>query len=267
MISIIIPTLGLLNEKNLRYQISNNTEKVPFEIIFCVPKKYFSRLIRYKKYRHVKIVLSNYHNQVKQRLEGIKYAKYNLILQLDDDICLKEFFITQLFNSSRLLINKFCLSPIYRYSDTKKKIYNFPSDLKIFLYKFFFQIDLKKNYGKLSNFGLAFDFSPYTKNINNVEWLPGGCMLTSKSYYKIYDTSIFKNFEKSYFEDVFFSIKSSNKKYIDNRISVYLLKEDNNEDLFLNLKYFNKIFFLNKKKNFLKYIIYVIYRCIKKLIF
>ena len=65
----------------------------------------------------------------------------------------------------------------------------------------------------------------------------------------------------------FFSIKSSNKKYIDNRISVYLLKEDNNEDLFLNLKYFNKIFFLNKKKNFLKYIIYVIYRCIKKLIF
>ena len=56
MISIIIPTLGLLNEKNLRYQINNNTEKVSFEIIFCVPKKYFSRLIRYKKYRHVKII-------------------------------------------------------------------------------------------------------------------------------------------------------------------------------------------------------------------
>ena len=155
MISIIIPTLGLLNEKNLRYQISNNTEKVPFEIIFCVPKKYFSRLIRYKKYRHVKIVLSNYHNQVKQRLEGIKYAKYNLILQLDDDICLKEFFITQLFNSSRLLINKFCLSPIYRYSDTKKKIYNFPSDLKIFLYKFFFQIDLKKKLWKIVKFWIG----------------------------------------------------------------------------------------------------------------
>ena len=194
MISSLLSSLRLLNEKNLRYQISNNTEKVPFEIIFCVPKKYFSRLIRYKKYRHVKIVLSNYHNQVKQRLEGIKCAKYNLILQLDDDICLKEFFITQLFNSSRLLINKFvCL--LYIDILHAKKIYNFPSNLKIFLYKFFLQIDLKKNYGKLSNFGLAFDFSPYTKNINNVEWLPGGCMLTNKSYYKIYDTSIFKNFE------------------------------------------------------------------------
>ena len=41
MISIIIPTLGLLNEKNLRYQINNNTEKVSFEIIFCVPKNTF----------------------------------------------------------------------------------------------------------------------------------------------------------------------------------------------------------------------------------
>ena len=41
MISIIIPTLGLLNEKNLRYQINNNTEKVSFEIIFLRAKKIF----------------------------------------------------------------------------------------------------------------------------------------------------------------------------------------------------------------------------------
>ena len=41
MISIIIPTLGLLNKKNLRYQISNNTEKVPFEIIFACQKIFF----------------------------------------------------------------------------------------------------------------------------------------------------------------------------------------------------------------------------------
>lgn len=267
MISVVIPTLGLMNEKNLKYQINNNTEKVPFEIIFCVPRKNFSKLIKYKKYKHIKIVLSNYHNQVKQRLEGIKHAKYNLILQLDDDIYLKEFFITQLFNSSKILRSKFCLSPIYRYYDTNKKIYNTPSSLKIFLYKFFFQVDLNKSYGRLSNFGLAFDFSPYSKNIDNVEWLPGGCMLTNKSYFKNYDTSIFKNYEKSYYEDVFFSIKSKNKKFIDNRLSVYLFKEKHNENLFLNLKYFNKIFLFNKKKNLIKYSIYIIYRCLKRIIF
>ena len=53
---------------------------------------------------------------------------------------------------------------------------------------------------------------------------------------------------KILFRGCFFSIKSSNKKYIDNRISAYLLNEEHKEDLFLNLKYFNKIFFLNKKK-------------------
>ena len=127
MISIIIPTLGLLNEKNLRYQINNNTEKVSFEIIFCVPKKYFSRLIRYKKYRHVKIILSDYHNQVKQRLEGIKYAKYDLILQLDDDICLKKFFF--LFKKNILLKyfrfkNRSSLcSSLRRYADILLSIY------------------------------------------------------------------------------------------------------------------------------------------------
>ena len=42
MISIIIPTLGLLNEKNLRYQISNNHEKVHFEIIFFLQKNWDS---------------------------------------------------------------------------------------------------------------------------------------------------------------------------------------------------------------------------------
>ena len=41
MISVVIPTLGLMNEKNLKYQIINNTEKVPFEIIFCYLEKFF----------------------------------------------------------------------------------------------------------------------------------------------------------------------------------------------------------------------------------
>ena len=39
MISVIVPTLGNINEINFRYQLYNKTETVPFEIIFSIPKK------------------------------------------------------------------------------------------------------------------------------------------------------------------------------------------------------------------------------------
>ena len=106
MISIIIPTLGNFDKNNLKYQILNNTEKIKFEIIFVIPKKNFSKLIKFIKFKNIKVVTSNNFNQVKQRLEGIKYAKYNYILQLDDDIQLGKSFITKIYNSSKLLKKK-----------------------------------------------------------------------------------------------------------------------------------------------------------------
>ena len=46
MISVVIPTLGRINKKNLNYQILKNTEKIKFEIIFSVPKENYSKLYK-----------------------------------------------------------------------------------------------------------------------------------------------------------------------------------------------------------------------------
>ena len=272
MISVIIPTLGNFNINNLKYQISNNTEKIPFEIIFCIPQENFTKIVRLKKYQNVKIILSKNHNQVLQRMEAVAKAKYNLILQLDDDISMKELFLTNLYESfvkikKKLKIKKyFCLSPIYKEKKTNQKLYKKPTLMRKYIYKILFQTDLTKNYGKISSFGLAFDFSPYSNGVDKVEWLPGGCMLTDKNYFKNYNVKEFKNFEKSFYEDVYFSAKSKYHKFIDHNISVYLDDTNMKDKLFLELKYLNKIYKLRKKKNFIKYLMFNIYLCLKKLI-
>lgn len=266
MISIIIPTLGNFDINNLKYQIINNTEKIKFEIIFSVPKKNYSNLIKLIKYKNIKIVKSKYFNQVKQRIEAIKFAKYNNILQLDDDIILEEFFLTKIYNSSKKLVGNFCISPIFKEINTKKLVYKEATIFRKILYFALFQINLNKMYGKISNFGLAFDFSPNYKNVHKVEWLPGGCMLTKKKYYEFFNTSEFENYEKSYYEDVYFSLKSKFIKYLDYRINVFLKLSNGGEDLFTNLKYLNSIYKLKKRRNFVKYIIFKIFLCIKNLI-
>lgn len=266
MISIIIPTLGNFNVNNLKHQIIDNTEKVKFEIIFCIPKKNFSKLTKLLKYKNIKIIRSENFNQVHQRLEAIKYARYNYILQLDDDILLKKFFLTKIYKSSKNLGNKFCLSPIFRDITTKKIIYKRHSYLSKLIYRILFQIDIDKNYGKLTSFGLAIDFSPDSKNIDVVDWLPGGCMLTTKTYYRPTEGKIFQNYEKSYYEDVYFSILSNHRKYLDYRISAYLHNTNLNENFYINLKYLIYVYKLSKKKNNFKFIIYLIYRCLTKIL-
>ena len=265
MISIIIPTLGNFHKNNLKYQILNNTEKIKFEIIFIIPKKNFSKLIKFKKFKNIRVVTSNNFNQVKQRYEGIKYAKYNYILQLDDDIQLEEKFLTKIYKSSKKIKGNFCLSPILRDSFTKKIIYKEVKALRRLLYLLLFQIDITKNHGKISNFGLAFDFSPHLKKLQKVEWLPGGCMLTKKTYYKNYNVKIFHNYEKAYYEDVYFSLASGFKKYIDYGLSAYLNNEIISEKLTLQLKYVYSIYKLNKKKNIIKFFIFALLKCLKKI--
>ena len=65
------------------------------------------------------MISTNDHNQVRQRLEAIKVAKYNYILQLDDDIQLEEKFLTKIYMSSKKIKGNFCLSPIFRDNFTK----------------------------------------------------------------------------------------------------------------------------------------------------
>ena len=265
MISVVIPTLGRFNKKNLNFQILKNTEKIKFEVIFSVPKENYSKLYKLIKYKNVKVVSSNHHNQVRQRLEAIKVAKYSYILQLDDDIQLEEKFLTKIYMSSKKIKGNFCLSPILRDNFTKKIIYKEVKALRRLLYLLLFQMDITKNHGKISNFGLAFDFSPHLKKLQRVEWLPGGCMLTKKNYYKKYNVKIFHNYKKAYYEDVYFSLTSSFKKYIDYELSAYLNNEIISEKLTLQLKYVYSIYKLNKKKNIIKFLIFVLFKCLKKI--
>lgn len=265
MISVVIPTLGNFNINNLKHQILNNSEKIKFEIIFCIPKNKYSKLIKLLKFRNIKIIKSDVHNQVHQRLNAIKYAKFNYILQLDDDIILEKLFLTRIYYSSKVLGKKFCLSPIFKDIVSKKIIYKQHNFLNKLIYKILFQIDVNKHYGKITNFGLAIDFNPKLLNVQKVDWLPGGCMLTKKTFYKNFKPHVFENYEKSYYEDVYFSILGKCKKYIDYRNTAYLYNSKQKENFFKDLKYSIYVYKLLNKKNFFKFSTLIIYKCLKKI--
>ena len=262
MISVIVPTLGNIHEINFQYQLYNNTETVPFEIIFSIPKKNISKLLKFRKFKNIKILKSKYFNQVLQRLEAVKIAKYNTILQLDDDIFLGKSFLTKLYFKSLGLNKNFCLSPIYKEFLSKRNIYKEISIKKNLISKLFFNVDLIKNSGSITNFGLALDHNPSKLNRSIVEWLPGGCMLTNKRFYNNFSGIIFKNYHKSYYEDVYFSYKSNFIKYLDYRLPVFLhtCKNEINEKKDFNFFYFHEIFKLIKNKNYLKFYIYIFYK-------
>ena len=87
-ISIVIATIGNRNLIPTINSLNNNTIR-PDEIIICIPLNDENKLEKLKSFSNTKIVKSKYKGQVKQRIEGFKIVKNDIVLQLDDDIILK----------------------------------------------------------------------------------------------------------------------------------------------------------------------------------
>ena len=107
-VSIVIPTLG---KKHLYECIKKIFESyyLPREVLIVLPSENYNkiRIVINKFYNlNIKILISKKKNQVHQRILGFKNAKFNYILQLDDDVKL----------------NKNCLFELYKFIKGKKNI-------------------------------------------------------------------------------------------------------------------------------------------------
>ena len=212
-LSIVIPSLGGKKLESTLHKVYKNKIR-PLETIICIPKSLKKKIIISKKL-NPKIVYTNIKGQVHQRIAGFKKAKGKYILQLDDDIDISY----KSLNKMLAYISKYsniAISPVL--VDKKTNISPFDKIPENFFFKIYhFILNGKKGFlpGSISKAGVPYGYNLLKKNVSEVEWLPGGCILhkntnlVKKNYFKF-------NIKKAYCEDLFhsFYLKKKNIKLL-----------------------------------------------------
>jgi len=237
-ISIVIPTIGDRNLIQTINSLNNNTIR-PDEIIICIPSKQSNEFQELKSINNVKIIRSKYKGQVKQRIEGFKFAKNEIIVQLDDDIILSKNCLERLL---KVLKNKgkCAVSPNLFDIKEKKSIYDRKNGLKRKIFNLVSHGKINVKGGIITNSGFE-SYPIINQNDQNpisTSWLIGGCVMHFKKNLILKD--YFKFQGKAYCEDLYHSVllnKNGVRLFIDPSAKAYLnLERETIYDFLSNLK-------------------------------
>ena len=104
-ISIVIPTVGRKSLINSIYSICKGSI-LPKEVLIVMPKSELDKFKIPKIFSKIKIkkIFTSKKNQVFQRIQGFKLSKNPFILQLDDDIILKQNCLEKLYTFSKKIL-------------------------------------------------------------------------------------------------------------------------------------------------------------------
>jgi len=247
------------------YRLNSGSIK-PNEILVCLPNNSHSLDSVSLGHNNVKIVLCNAYGQVFQRSVGFKLAQYEYVLQLDDDILIDEFCIERLLHGLELLSFNSCISPVFL-DQNKSPMHQKKSG---FIARIYYQIINGKHGhspGKITlagtNFGV--NFGDFHKNILEVEWQPGGCILHRKKNL-IYD-NFFPYKGKAFCEDLihsFFLKEAGIRMYVTSEATCSTNSSSKlkfTTEIIRDIKaryYFVKLAKLSKTRMFIYYFFYLI---------
>lgn len=211
-LSCVIPSIG--NKKliaTLNRLLSGTY--IPAEVIISLPPKKKISLAKFNYNTKIRVINGKIKGQVPQRIFGIKKARYNLILQSDDDIYFEKNTLEKLINSYERLNKKSMVAPLMIYNSVKINLFKLETN--------------KHQCGNIDRFGNAH----YIKNcclgkkIIKTNWLPGGCLLSEKKNFIIKNFFPFKG--KAYNEDLIDSFLRNKKKishFVITNSKIYLKK-------------------------------------------
>lgn len=218
-ISVVIATLGGDSLKGTIEQL-NNGSIVPSEILVCIPND-FAVNVQKLQFDNLKIISTECKGQVAQRAIGFQNAKFDLVLQLDDDLNIDFKCIENLLNILNSLPFNSAVAPQYLVKGTKNMFHQRPSSLWLLnLYYFFINGSEGYKQGVITKAGtpIGCTFEDSTLSYKQSEWLPGGCVLHRKKNLVTYN--FYPLAGKAYSEDLFHSMLL--KK---NGICLYVVKE------------------------------------------
>jgi hypothetical protein len=232
-ISVVIATLGGPSLIDTINSINSGT-LLPNEILVCIPKVFSKNVVKYLIYEKVFIIETEVSGQVAQRAIGFTKAKYDYVLQIDDDVILHSNCLEILFSTMSKNISNIAISPALYTLKTNLSIYRSSNSyFKKYIIKpiYYFLINGTKLYtpGTITSAGTQIGIDPsfYNLEIIPTEWLPGGCVLHHKINLLKYNFYPFTG--KAYLEDLYhsfllrqqsvklFIVKSAVAKIVDPR--------------------------------------------------
>jgi cellulose synthase/poly-beta-1,6-N-acetylglucosamine synthase-like glycosyltransferase len=260
----------------------------PKEIIICGTSRNDFDLINTQEYKklNIKKLVSKIKSQKYQRKKAQNCVKNNIILQLDDDLVLKNNFIEQMFGHFRNNNEKKVVCALILIKTKKKRSIAQSYRWNYFFYtNFIFRIVLRLfNFGRKIKYYsilpsgricplLPKKFYNSKKVISGIEWTPS-TICYEKSAIKDAVINIDLKEQKSYYEDVIFSHSLYNKGYkllIDRNIIAYH-PEFESLNIKEHLKTLKAQFFIvrNFKKNYILFLLDILfstfYLLIKKIL-
>ncbi|MCX6237746.1 MAG: glycosyltransferase [Bacteroidia bacterium] len=204
-VSVVIPTLGGESLQGTIERLNVGT-LVPNEILVCIPEEDAFK-VENLLFPNVKIIRTNLRGQVAQRAIGFQLAENQLVMQLDDDILVRG---TCLERMVELILKDTNLAIAPKFYNSVTGIYHsflVPSHRKqsIFEKILFYVINGRRGYqpGQISKAGINMGIPEKPENWQDVEWLPGGCVLHWSRNLILFNYYHFEG--KAYVEDLFHS--------------------------------------------------------------
>jgi len=204
-VSVVIPTLGGESLRGTIAQLNRGTI-VPAEIIVCIPEEDAFR-VENLSFQNVRVVKTDCRGQVAQRTTGFRLAANPFVLQLDDDILVRETCLERLVES--IMLDKHIAVGPKLFDSVTGKYHSFlvPANTKQTLFEklMYYVINGPKGFqpGQIGISGVNMGVPETDDNLSNLGWLCGGCVLHRKENLILCNYYPFKG--KAYGEDLFHS--------------------------------------------------------------
>lgn len=244
-ISVVIATLGGASLNDTINSLNSGT-LLPSEIIICIPKAFSKNVVAHLVYENVFVLETDISGQVAQRAIGFTHAKYEYVLQVDDDVLLQDSCLEILYNKMEDNIFNIAISPALYTLSTNLSVYRSSDNFfKKFILKptYYFLINgIKLDApGTITSAGtqIGIDPSLSTLDIIPTEWVPGGCVLHHKINLINYNFYPFEG--KAYLEDLYHSFLLRRES-----IKLFIIKSavanivDPREEVIFNFKMYLK---------------------------
>jgi glycosyltransferase involved in cell wall biosynthesis len=213
-LTVVIATLGDECLKNT-IKTLNQGLVIPHEILVAIPENESEKVLDLP-FDNVKIIFTKCRGQVQQRLEAFKQAKYDFVLQLDDDVEIDKYAIKIMGGMLSDLGPGNVIGPSFYDPYSLKSLHNFDVGFIGFLKSlnaFIFSAASwgVNRQGKISHIGIGFGVDPKQtdRELHQVDWLPGGCVLNYKQ--DLIMENYFPLPGKAFAEDIIHSLLRSSR--------------------------------------------------------
>jgi GT2 family glycosyltransferase len=204
-LSVVIPTLGGPSIVRTIEQLNRGTV-TPMEILICIPEKEAPRTAGLS-IPNVRVVVTPCRGQVAQRAYGFAQARGELVMQLDDDIFVRETAVADMIALMGDARNVAVGPKLYDVETGKYHAFLVPGALKRGWFEslMFWAVNGARGYqpGKIGLAGISMGVPEQPDNWSDLDWLPGGCVLHRRENLELTNYYPFKG--KAYAEDLFHS--------------------------------------------------------------